>query len=50
MLLGLESNGSHLGLREAQWNLRYKELRAYRAEHGHCNVPQKYRVSHTRCW
>jgi Helicase associated domain len=27
------------------WNMRYAELQAYRAVHGHCNVPQKSKVS-----
>jgi Helicase associated domain len=29
----------------AGWDLKYKELVAYHAAHGHCNVPTKYRVS-----
>ena len=27
--------------RSEQWNARYRELEAFKAEHGHCSVPQK---------
>eukprot|EP00584_Thalassiosira_punctigera_P001429 CAMPEP_0172530332 /NCGR_PEP_ID=MMETSP1067-20121228/4097_1 /TAXON_ID=265564 ORGANISM="Thalassiosira punctigera, Strain Tpunct2005C2" /NCGR_SAMPLE_ID=MMETSP1067 /ASSEMBLY_ACC=CAM_ASM_000444 /LENGTH=504 /DNA_ID=CAMNT_0013314517 /DNA_START=150 /DNA_END=1664 /DNA_ORIENTATION=- len=29
---------------KTSWENRYKELKKYMAEHGHCNVPQKYTV------
>jgi Helicase associated domain len=43
--LGIEWNGNRQKVRESEWNLRYEELKVYRAEHGHCNVPQQYLVS-----
>ena len=29
------------GRQHQKWNARYRELEAFKAEHGHCNVPQK---------
>ena len=37
------ADGSHYSeVLEQKWNHRYGALLAYRLEHGHCNVPQKY--------
>ena len=31
-----------LACRHEQWNARSRELEAFKAEHGHCSVPQKH--------
>jgi hypothetical protein len=35
---------------QASWDLKFSELMAFRAIHGHCNVPTKYAVCHFICF
>ena len=34
--------GSQYEKADCIWDVRFKELTAFKLEHGHCNVPQKY--------
>ena len=38
----LEALGFEWKLRASLWERRYAELKAYHAEHGHCNVPRSW--------
>ena len=41
----LEEIGFEWNQYESTWNVRFEELKEYKAQHGHCNVPQSFEIN-----